>query len=121
MTDDPRLESARADLAEALGLLVARHGISRALVDEFLSVEPSFRRHVRAQGIDFPQMTLLLLPRFGAAKLFRRDLEGPGIQRVVINLTVEFPTITAREIAEAVAAAWPEYARKVNAEARRKG
>lgn len=69
------------------------------------------RRMCRARGVEFPELTAVVLSRLGAVKLYRADMDLPGIQQVIKNLAVEFGPrgVTAADIAPAIAAAWPDY------------
>jgi hypothetical protein len=117
--DDERMVAAKVALANLLTRYLGDKSITRDTqrdLNELLYIfAVDFKRRF---GYTFPRMTGIILPRFGMIHLHRRDLDLEEVQKVIVNLTVEHPTITAEEIAHAIASAWPDYAHRIDASQR---
>lgn len=115
MSEDPDIRAQCA--AEELQLLAKRflavHGLTQDSISTLKEMVAQETRRFRQDGIDFPRLALLALPRQQSVKFYRRDLDERGIKNVLKELTDEYPDITAEELARAVMSAYPEYARRI--------
>lgn len=113
--EQARLNHAAGELHAACSELCRRHQfMDKALPAKLKELVDRHRQHCKwVDGIDFPEMHVLLFPRLGAVELVRKDWERKAIEIWIVNCTVKYPNITAVEIAAAVAGAWPSYVKDV--------
>ena len=111
MIDDPNdhiMQAASHDLLTRINYLKERRRvIDRALLHEIKEAITDHRTHCRLQGINFPPLVPLLLPRLGRIAMMREDSDPADIRRVVVKLARDNPTITAEDIATALKHAFP--------------
>jgi hypothetical protein len=118
--DDPRMVRGMRTLMAALQRYIGVQPITRASATVLKSLLYQFSVEFKqASGHTFPRLTPVILPRHRAIELYRYDLDIEMIQKVVINLTVKYPTITTTEVALAIGNAWPHYAQRVMMDMRR--
>lgn len=63
----------------------------------------------RKRGVDFPQLTAIIVPERGLIRLAARDLDQKGIGAHILSLVRLCPQITKDELARAIRRAWPDY------------
>jgi hypothetical protein len=104
----PDMIAAAKDLAQLVGRLRALHGnrITGGLLTDAKQLILDHRTHCRQQGIQFPVMVMVVVPRLGILELARADLDISSIAQQVVNFTSAHPTVTPGEIAEAIIGAW---------------
>lgn len=108
--DEAALKDAAADLRDIVARTVGHRKIDRAGIDAILYVIKEHKTHCRQQGLDFPDMTIVVLPSVNKVRLHRRDLPRDNIERIVVNLKREFgDLLPMEELAWAVHAAWPDH------------
>ena len=106
--NDPIMQAASHDLLTRIGYLKQRRRvIDRALLHEIRETIKEHRTHCRLQGIAFPPLVPLLLPRLDRIAMMREDSDPADIRRVVLKLARDNPTITAEDIATALKHAFP--------------
>lgn len=110
---DARAQCAAQELQLLARQFLAVNGLTPNTVIRLQEMVRDETRRFRQEGIDFPRLALLALPKQQAVKFYRRDLDEKGIKNVIVELTREFPEITSQEIAAAIMSAYPEYARKI--------
>lgn len=105
---DPRMVAA----AQELGRQIER--ISRlfprwtpAMFHRMRQFVKEHRTRCRQEGLDFPPMTFMLIPRFERIALIREDLDLAGIRSQIIALARQLPGVTAPELYAAVRHAFP--------------
>jgi hypothetical protein len=114
MSDELPLMELRANRAasilyERVRVLVSGNQINRAMVAIVEKAVSDHRIEAILAGISFPTLVVLPLPAQGAVQLVRADLDEKGIQTIVLNLTVQYPEVTAGELAAAVRHGFPDF------------
>jgi len=74
------------------------------------AIQDELARHritCRRNGVDFPEVVVIGLPRSNTIYVRRRDLNKDGIANLVIHMTKADPPPTAEEIAIAIHRAYP--------------
>ncbi len=84
--------------------------VTRQLLDECKELVEDFRTRLRLDaGLSYPEVVLVYIREVGALEVVRADIDQSNLQRWIVNLTVKYPRITARGIAEALAEHFPGY------------
>jgi hypothetical protein len=84
--------------------------VTRQLLDECKELVEDFRIRLRLDGgLNYPEVVLVYIREVGALEVVRADIDEVNLQRWIVNLTVKYPRITARGIAEALAEHFPGY------------
>lgn len=68
-----------------------------------------FRVKCRHEGLAFPELKALVIPRLGAVDLVNAELEGDALRLRVVAFTRRHPAATLREVVQAVKWAFPDY------------
>lgn len=105
---DALLEKAQVELHQKLKKFLHREWDESTFrqLDEMVH---SFAVGKRLQGVDFPQLTAIVLPARRHIRLARRELDHVGIQNHIRSLINLWPDLRAEEIAPAIKRAWPSY------------
>lgn len=88
---------------------------SRQLLDELRSLIDDFRIRLRLNaGLMYPELAVVLLreaagPGRDAVEIIRADIDQKNLERWVVNLTVKYPAVTARSIAQSLVEFLPGY------------
>ncbi len=61
--------------------------------------------------MDFPALVLIAVPRLRVMEYWRADLDMSSIRVKMMNLVMAYPTVTIRELAIALNAAYPDRPR----------
>lgn len=69
----------------------------------------------RVDGIDFPDMVIMPFPAIGYINLCRADTELPGLAVILKNVTSNYPSVAAKDLAFAVSYAFPHLAQQLQA------
>lgn len=117
--DDRRLAESNARLFRRLKTLTYGKIMTQQLYDQACELVEAHCTEARQHGVRFPEMAVIYLPGVRAIEVVRADWEPLDIQQWCLNLTVKFPQIMPREIAEALTRHFPAYARRVHDAARR--
>lgn len=84
--------------------------MTRQLLEDCRELVEDFRTRLRLQGgLNYPEVVLVCIREVGALEIIRADIDEANLQRWIVNLTVKYPRITARGIAEALAEHFPGY------------
>lgn len=78
-----------------------------AMLQKLSELLENTRTRCRQQNIDFPAMTVLILPSVPLLHVVRADLDRNGLHQTVLNLKVMHPQLTMLELARAVSEAFP--------------
>ena len=106
---DARIEAAAAVLQERLVAALSVRRVDQAAMHIARTIIRDHRTQARGAGIDFPAVVVMPFPRQGRLKIFNAELGRKDIETLIVNLTVEMPTIRPDEIAMAVHFAFPQY------------
>lgn len=101
------MREAKDDLQRMITKHVVGRNVTLPEVRRLMEMVDHHRSNWRARGVDFPRLTLFVVPRLGYLKLVAADLDMKAVQTHVLNATVEQPEVTPQELAEAVNSAWP--------------
>lgn len=87
------------------------HGqvMSKQLIQQVEQLVYDHRSECRRKGIDFPVLVVFPLIETGAVHTYPADLDEKGIQTAVLNMTVQYPNCTMRELVAGVCHAWPGF------------
>lgn len=108
--EDQRLAYWTHRLQKRLERKCLRAMMTRQLLDDCRETVEDFRTRLRLDaGLHYPEVVLILLREVGALEVVRADIDQANLQRWIINLTVKYPRVTARGIAEALAEHFPGY------------
>lgn len=105
---DRLLEVAQVELHERLKKFLHKEW-TEATFQELDEMVRSFAVGQRLTGVDFPQLTAIVVPSRRHVRLARRELDHRGIQAHIESIINLYPDITAPELAPAIRRAWPEY------------
>lgn len=105
---DELLDKAQAELHEKLKRFLHKSW-TESTFRELDEMVHDFAVAKRQKGVDFPQVTAIVIPSRRHIRLARRDLDHAGIQAHIQSIINLWPDITALEIAPAIKRAWPDY------------
>lgn len=77
------------------------HQLNELLIDH--------RTRCRQQGVNFPVLAALVVPRLSVISLVNAELEGDALRIRIVGFARQNPKATAREVAQAVKWAFPDY------------
>lgn len=117
--DDRRLADSNGRLFRRLKRMLHGQIMTQQLYDQTRDLVETHVTTARQHGVRFPDLAVVYLTGCRAVEIVRADMEPTDIQQWCLNLTVRYPQVTAREIAEALARHFPAYAGRVHAAARR--
>lgn len=83
--------------------------MTKRLIEEVEQLVYDHRSQCKAKGIDFPRLTVFPLVEQGAVHTFNADLDEQGIQTAILNMTVQYPAVTAADLANGCRHAFPHY------------
>lgn len=112
ITDDDAPEMLAA--AEVLGEQVMRlRGTGPVTITMLSAIEDviySHRVRTRANGVLFPEMTIMCVPRLNIIHLVPRENDMAGIRKHVLNFVAAYPSCTPDDVAHAMRMAWRHVA-----------
>ncbi len=109
VSDDVRMQVACNQLAARLEQF-RNKALNKELIDDIQRVVKQHRAESKLRdGLDFPELTPMIVPRLGTLHLVRRDLRVRDVAVVLQNITAMYPTVTSAELAQAVRWAFPAY------------
>lgn len=93
-------------IKSVIGLKIGQSVFARvdAIIDE------SRQKLKRRYGIELPPIVAVILPSVGHVHLTRCDRENDYVERLIVNIVRSYPSIDRKEVAVAIAAAFPKYA-----------
>lgn len=106
--DHPEMRKAQQGLMKRLGMIAYGQRVNKPLIDKLKEELKDHRASWRAQGVDFPQMVILAIPRLGVLDFARADLDIASIRIKIVNTVRMTPQATMQEIVEAFMAAYPD-------------
>jgi hypothetical protein len=90
-----------------------RHCLGRMmtgrLFEEARQIVNDHTTQARLHGIEWPPLAVICLRGVGALEIIRADILPRDLEVWAVNLTVKYPQIIAREIAEALVEHFPGY------------
>lgn len=116
--NDPRTKRAAEALKNIVVRIVGpkpglprRRAVTQHTIDALYDAIAAHKQLVKNRyGINFPDMTVLYLPSVDEFRLHPRELPRGNIERIAINLKIEFQgALPINELARAVHAAWPSF------------
>lgn len=114
-TDSQRLDWRAKQLHNRITVEIAKMDLTDDDArDHLMKLVRKHRAQCKAEGIDFPELTVVLLPVKGVVHLARKDLDPASVQQTIRNLVIEHAPIFKPELAEAITLAWPGYARAIS-------
>lgn len=111
MIDDenhPEMQRAKNDLLVALATFRGCQVDNQTMVDLNNTIA-EHRARWRIKGVDFPVLAALIVPRLHIISLVRADLDQKAIESRIVQFVKENPQVTARDVAQAVKWAFPDY------------
>lgn len=84
--------------------------LSSQLHHEVCDMVEAFRiKFNQNTGYTFPRMAVCFIPEVGAVEVVRAELSQEDFQTWIVNLTVKYPRVQARDIARALSRHFPQY------------
>lgn len=111
MTDehqDPRQQQALRYLMARLERFMGAR-LTKSTFEDINTVVKDHRRECKRRGVDFPELTAMVLTGVGAVEMFRRDLDTAGIRQAILSVVQKHPRVTREELVMAVKWAYPHY------------
>jgi len=103
---DPRMAAAAVRLQARLKRLCVGRPIDRTLIYDIQRLLYDYRVGMLQDGLDWPHLVPIVVPRLGVIHVARADLDLVSIRRQVIQLVRFNPDVTPDEVAHAVRWAW---------------
>jgi len=111
ITDENASEMVMAhqELLRRLGSVLGngRGRVDKSLMQKMFDVVKTHREQNRANGIDFPALVAVVVPRLGIVEWSRADLDISSIKIKIVNFVRDHPTCAMEEVVQAFKAAWP--------------
>lgn len=107
--EDCRLAKANKALFERVKGCLRGRTMTTSLYSSLVALVEDHRFEAAQLGIAYPQLVVVWLEGVRQVKLVRADIERRDLETMMVNWTVEHPTITAKEIALALARHFPGY------------
>jgi hypothetical protein len=108
--EDRRLAYWTARLSRMILQKVAHQPLSAQLHHDVQGMVEAFRvKFNQSTGYVYPRMVVCFIPEVGAIEIVREDLTEQDFQTFIVNLTVKYPRVEARQIARALARHFPQY------------
>lgn len=109
-TIDPRLAESKDVLAEKLAAFCRGRPLDRQLLHDAEDLYARHRTTARLDGIDFPQMVLVVMDVQRRLRFVRRDLDARGIDNLIVELAQsQGADYDPAEVARAIRRAFPHH------------
>lgn len=107
---DPRMIRAHQDLLQRLGAVLGdgRQPLTKPLLDRMFEVTKNHRTACRNDGLDFPVLVALVVPRLGIVEFVRADLDIASLRVKVVNFVRLHPKASMQEVVMAFRTAYPD-------------
>lgn len=107
---DPRMIRAHQALMTRLGRVIGdgRHPLTKPFLDRLFEVVRDHRTYWRNEGVDFPVLVALVVPRLGIVEFKRADLDLESIKVSIVNFVRFHPNATMEEVVTAFRTAYPD-------------
>lgn len=107
---DPRLAESKDQLAQFLARFCRGRPLDRQLVADAQAMADDWRADARLEGVDFPEMVVLVMDVQRRVRLVRRDLDRAGIDNLAVELAQsQGAAYDPAEVARAVRRAFPHH------------
>jgi hypothetical protein len=106
---DRRLAWSCARMFDKLKRHLLRKMMTAQLFQEARQIVDDHVTEAQLHGIMWPELAVICLRSVGALEVIRADITSKDLEVWAVNLTVKYPQITARDIAEALAEHFPGY------------
>jgi hypothetical protein len=108
--NDPQMVAAHREVLRRLGAILGdgRQRLTKPLLDRMFDAVKQHRDECRAQGIDFPVLVALVVPRLGIVEFARADLDIDSIRVKIVNFVRLNPTASMNEVVMAFRGAYPD-------------
>lgn len=83
--------------------------VTMASMHRMVEIIKEHHAWARIQGIDFPVLRALIVPRLNVVKLVRADLDRKSIYNQINNFQVDYPAATVDEVRKAFKSAFPDF------------
>lgn len=125
VAEDERIEMAGRYLFERVKSVahaanVRGIGLTDAAVYRIKDVIAEHRKEMKLRGIRFPKVVAIVMAKYGAIEIVRRDLDRDALQTIILNITVKYPGVTPEDIANGIHHAFPNL-RSVSLDMRPEG
>lgn len=107
----PAMIQAQHELLRRLGIALkdGRQELTKPLLDSLFTVIKDHRAEFRLQGVDFPVMVALVVPRLGIVEFKRADLDVASLRITIVNFVRQYqPHIKMDEVVAAFRMAYPD-------------
>lgn len=113
MIDDeanPRMVRAHKALLQRLGRVLGdgSKALTTGLLQDMRTIIDDHRAECRKNGIDFPVLVAVVVPRLGIVEFKRADLDMPSIRQNIINFVRTHEGVTMEEVVFAFKGAYPD-------------
>lgn len=107
---DPRLVRSKDLLAEKIAALCVGRELDKQTVHDVEELYRAHRSRARLDGIDFPEMVVVVMDVQRRLRLVRRDLDALGLDNLVVELAQsQGAAYDPTEIARALRRAFPHH------------
>lgn len=107
---DPRLAESKDHLAKFLARFCRGRELDRQLVHDVQDIADGYRVAARLDGIDFPEMVVLVMDMQNRVRLVRRDLDRAAIDNLAVELAQsQGAAYDPAEVARAIRRAFPHH------------
>lgn len=106
--NDPRMRAAEAQLLTMLGLFTGTK-LSNETFQQLNNMLLDHRTRWRQEGVDFPVLAALVIPRLSVVDLVNAELEGDALRVRIVGFVRRHPLARMEEVAQAVKWAFPDY------------
>lgn len=111
--EDHELESEQKLLTACIMVTALGQDMNDATVQRIEEIIVDHRTRLRTQGLDFPELVPIVLPRNGTVDVVVRDMDIRGIEVTIVNLTRKYPSVSREDLAFGIGRAFPEYVKRV--------
>lgn len=106
--EDARANKSAGELHEKLMTFCRGRLLSTGVYDNIVDIVKDHATRARLDGIKFPDMVVIAMPKCGGVEVVRADLDPKSIQTTIYNLALKYQT-DATDIAFGIRRAFPDY------------
>jgi hypothetical protein len=103
--DDPRMQQALRQLEFRLSCYRGLE-FNLSCVESMLSIVKAHRQQWKLEGLNFPELVAIIVPRLGIFDLKRADLTPESIAMSLVNFVRDTPAATMQEVMDAFSRAY---------------
>jgi|GEM_PF-4983687 len=104
---DPRLAIVTRLMMDDLQRAILGADLNSHVLEKTREIVAYHSGKAKREGIDFPELAIMVFPKQGGIEIVNRDMDVQGIRITILNLTVKYPKISVAEIVDAVKQIWP--------------